>query len=82
MAREDIKDGKSIVNGCQQWHEPPTTPGDSTNMSNVQDLKEEVAHSREKQAEMEQKVDEADARLVITLGEVASLQQLVEAMQE
>jgi len=82
MAREDIKDGKSIINGCQQWHEPPTTPGDSTNMSNVQDLKEEVVHSREKQAEMEQKVDEADARLVITLGEVASLQQLVEAMQE
>jgi len=32
---------------------PLTTPGDSTNMSNVQDLKEEVVHLREKQAEME-----------------------------
>jgi len=32
---------------------PPTTPGDSTNTLNVQDLKEEVVRLREKQAEME-----------------------------
>jgi len=32
---------------------PPTTPGDSTNTSNVQDLEEEVVHLREKQAKME-----------------------------
>jgi len=37
---------------------------------------------REKQAETERKVDKADARLAIALGEVASLWQLVEAMQE
>jgi len=61
---------------------PPTTPGDSTNTSNVQDPKKEVVHLREKQAETEQKVDKADARLAVTLGEVASLRQLVEAMWE
>jgi len=49
-------------------------------MLNVQDL-EEVVHLREKQAEMERKVDEADARLAVALGEVASLWQLVEAMR-
>jgi len=32
---------------------PPTTPGDSMNTSNVQDLKEEVVRLMEKQAEME-----------------------------
>jgi len=37
---------------------------------------------REKQAEMERKVDEADARLAIALREVTSLRQVVEAMQE
>jgi len=52
------------------------------NTSNVQDLEEEVVHLREKQAEMEQKVDEANHRLAIALGEVASLWQVVEAMQE
>jgi len=82
MAREDIEDGKSIVNGRWQWHEPSHNTGDSTNTSNVQDLKEEVVHLREKQAEMEQKVDEVNARLAVTLGEVASLWQVVEAMQE
>jgi len=61
---------------------PPTTPGDSTNTSNVQDLEEEVVRLREKQAETERKVDEANARLAVVLGEVASLQQVVEAMQE
>jgi len=61
---------------------PPTTPGDSTNMSNVQDLEEEVVHLREKQAETERKVDEVNARLAVALGEVASLWQVVEAMRE
>jgi len=61
---------------------PPTTPGDSTNTSNVQDLEEEVVRLREKQAETERKVDEANDRLAITLGEVASLRQVVEAMRE
>jgi len=61
---------------------PPTTLGDSTNTLNVQDLEEEVVHLREKQAEMEQKVDEANHRLAITLREVTSLRQVVEAMWE
>jgi len=61
---------------------PPTTPGDSTNTSNVQDLEEEVVRLREKQAETERKVDEANDRLAVTLGEVASLRQVVEAMRE
>jgi len=52
------------------------------NTSNVQDLEEEVVCLREKQAEMEQKVDEANARLAVALREVASLQQVVEAMRE
>ena len=61
---------------------PPTTLGDSTNMLSIQDLEEEVVRLREKQTKMEQKVDEANDRLATTLGEVASLQQLVEAMRE
>ena len=61
---------------------PPTTLGDSTNTLNVQDLEEEVVRLREKQAEMERKVDEANHRLAIALGEVASLWQVVEVMRE
>jgi len=52
------------------------------NMSNVQDLEEEVVHLREKQAEMERKVDKANARLAVALGEVTSLWQVVEMMRE
>jgi len=51
-------------------------------MSNVQDLEEEVVRLREKQAETERKVDKANARLAVVLGEVASLRQVVEAMRE
>jgi len=61
---------------------PPTTLGDSTNTSNVQDLEEEVVRLREKQAETERKVDEVNHRLAVALREVASLQQVVEAMRE
>jgi len=70
----------SMAAGCGT--NPPTTLGDSTNTSNVQDLEEEVVCLRKKQAETERKVDEANARLAIALREVTSLWQVVEAMWE
>lgn len=61
---------------------PPTTLADSTTMSNVQELEEEVIRLRQKQTEMDEKVDAANDKLATALGEITSLRQMVEAMQE
>lgn len=61
---------------------PPTTPADSTNTSNIPDLEEEVIRLRQKQTETDGKVDEANNKLRTAIGEIASLWQLVEAIQE
>ena len=52
---------------------PPTTLADSTTMSNVQELKEEVICLRQKQTEMDEKVDAANDKLATALGEITSL---------
>ena len=53
---------------------------DSTTTSNVQELEEEVIHLQQKQMEMDEKVDAANDKLATALGEITSLQQMVEAM--
>ena len=61
---------------------PPTTPADSTSTCNIQEFEEEVICLWQKQMEMDQKVDAVNDKLTTVLGEIASLRQMVETMQE
>ncbi|KIM65651.1 hypothetical protein SCLCIDRAFT_22548 [Scleroderma citrinum Foug A] len=61
---------------------PPTTPVDSTHTWNEQDLEEEISRLRQKQTEMEQRVNATNDTLATVLQEVTSLRQIVEAMRE